>query len=184
MPHPPLAYPMRRAVSICVIFRSLACFSQFRTSRSFWLIDIRSSFTPPAWSSSIGTLYLATTGTFYLAATFTILLDFHRGLVYSSIQRSGAEPGPAGSQRSKGDAVVRQSYLGFVEATLAFMVAASLTYAQAESASVVGSITDATGAFEPNAQVTTFCHVPRSRAWFLFDEISRAPIARRNSQVP
>ena len=70
--------------------------------------------------------------------------------MYSSVQRSGAEPGPAESQRSKGDAVVRQSYLGFLKATLALMVAASLTYAQTASGSVVGSITHATGAFVPN----------------------------------
>ena len=71
---------------------------------------------------------------------------------------------PAESQRSKGDAVVRQSYLGFLEAISSVMFAASLTYAQTASVSVVGSITDATGAFVPNAQVTTFCHVPRSKS--------------------
>jgi len=71
---------------------------------------------------------------------------------------------PAESQRSKGDAVVRQSYLGFLEATSSVMFAASFTYAQTASGSVVGSITDAIGALVPNAQVTTFCHVPRSKS--------------------
>jgi hypothetical protein len=51
----------------------------------------------------------------------------------------------AESQRSKGDAVVRQSYLGFLEATSALMFAASLTYSQTAAGSVVGSITDASG---------------------------------------
>jgi hypothetical protein len=71
--------------------------------------------------------------------------------VYASVRRSGAEPGPAESQRSKGDTVVRQSYLRFLEATFAVMFAASLTYAQTASGSVVGSITHAKGAFVPNA---------------------------------
>jgi hypothetical protein len=92
----------------------------------------------------------------------TMLLDFRGGLVYSSVRRSGA---PAESQRSKGDAVVRQSYLGFLEATLALMVAASLTYAQTTSGLVAGILADATGAFVTNAQVTTFCKVPRSKVW-------------------
>jgi hypothetical protein len=48
---------------------------------------------------------------------------------------------------------MRQPYLRLLEATLLLMLAASLTYAQTASGSVVGSITDATGAFVPNAQV-------------------------------
>jgi len=62
---------------------------------------------------------------------------------------------------------VRQSYLRFLEATLAWMFAASLTYAQTASGSIVRIITGATGAFLPNAQVTTFRHVPRSKGCLL-----------------
>ena len=86
--------------------------------------------------------------------------------MYASVLRTVLNQVPAESQRSKGDAVVRRSYLGFLEATLAVMFAASLTYTQTASVSVVGSITDAGGAFVPNPQVTTFCHVPRFKVWF------------------
>ena len=83
--------------------------------------------------------------------------------MYSSFRRLGAGQIPAESQRSKEDAHVRQSNSRSLEATLALMVAAFLTYAQTASGDVLGIITDATGAFLPNAQVTPFCHVPRSK---------------------
>jgi hypothetical protein len=90
---------------------------------------------------------------------------------------------PAESQRSKGDAVVRQSYLGFLEATSAVMFAASLTYAQTASGSVVGSIADATGDLYLTRKSLLSATFRSPKCGGLLGQISRPRIARRNPHV-
>ena len=82
----------------------------------------------------------ATSNKFYLTSTEALcilLFNLFNVQVLNQVLPSRRDP--------MGDTVVRQSHLRFLEATLALMFAASLTYAQTTSGFVVASIADATG---------------------------------------
>jgi hypothetical protein len=79
--------------------------------------------------------------------------------------------------------VVRQSYLGFLEATLALMFVASLAYAQTASGSVVGSIMTPPAHLYLTRKLLLSATYRDPKCGVCWDKFRWARIAQRNFQT-